>query len=293
MRTVLPMALLLVTATVAHADHKLLITDVLSAGDVEVSATFGYSHTEYDFTTNIWFSVNDPHGITESKYLTGRFTDDSVGSAYSFGIGLGGGLQLNVGVPYYFIDEATYRYDWYFWPTHRDRRDGFGDFMLGLKYLLYEDASQSVAMVTGLEVKPRTAPTDRHGTGTTNVAPYLAISSKIGDSLRPYAAYQAVIRNHGAADSHVVSAGVEYPLSEIVTFKPEMEVAFITASNRMRSYESYGIGIESYVQLYDNLYLIPFVTTAVNTSTKAKDSSYDFDTATSVAAGLGLYYYWK
>lgn len=293
MRTLLPMVLLIMTATVAHADHKLLITDVLSAGDVEVSATFGYYRTEFDVTTDIQVVIGDRNGISQSMNLAGKFTNDTVGSDYAVGIGLGKGIQLNLGVPYYFVDESTYRYDMIPYRTDRDRTNGFGDMVLGMKYLLYEDVAQPVVVVTGLNVKPRTASSDREGTGTTDIAPYVAISFRTGELTRPYASYKAVIRDHGAADSHVLSAGVEYPVSKTITVKPEIEVAFMTASNRLRSYESYGVGMESYVQLYEDLYLIPFVSAALNTSTTAKVGSYAFGTAKSVSAGIGLYYYWN
>lgn len=78
--------------TNAHAEHKLLITDVLDAKQMEAEAFFGFSYTENDFTVKAPF------------YQKGTVKRDVTCSSYSLGAGLGGGLQLNAGIPYIFTD---------------------------------------------------------------------------------------------------------------------------------------------------------------------------------------------
>ncbi len=272
--------LLLLNAATAHAEHKLLITDVLDAKQFEAEAFFDYGHNSYDFTLH-------PSGITGKE--TGNFRS----SDYSLSAGLGYGLQLNFSVPYIFLDKRDYTYNAAHPFTAHSREEGWGDFVLGLTYRLLGDSKKGFAVVTGLNVKLNNAPIGHAGTGTTDVKPYIAASMLITPKTRPYAEYTAIIRNHGADDEHIVTAGVEYEINKTFTLKPSLNAEFRTGSDTLTAYNSYFGSIESYIQVYRNLYLLPQVSAGVSTSSKGKNGRFDNGTLKFEDVGVGLYYYYN
>ena len=72
------MGCLLLTATAARAEHKLLITDVLDAKELEAQATFEYVRQQASF----------------DAVESGRMIRNSTESRYSLGVGLGHGLEV-------------------------------------------------------------------------------------------------------------------------------------------------------------------------------------------------------
>lgn len=271
----------LLCTTQAQAEHRLFPTDVLEFGQFEAEVDFFYSHSSYDFTLKNW-----------SPPITGTTTYNSFASGYEFGAGLGNGLQLHVALPYYFKNDYTYTYDTSATTSYRER-DGVGDFMAGVKYRLYQGKQTPVTVVTGVDIKFDTADTDKAGTGTTNFSPYLTASLDIDRNLRAYASYYPTIRNHGAVDTHPITVGMQYEINPVVTLKPALTAAFVTDSDQLNGYESVGVGIDCYLQVMKNLYLIPGVSYSYNTSTSTKNGSIDYGELNAVSTGLRLYYFFN
>lgn len=223
--------------------------------------------------------------------VPGTQTRNIVNSIYSFGIGIGYGLQMNAAIPYVFVDNYKQQDSPdYALPAYYSKHDGVGDLAIGLKYSLYENKTRAVSVVTGLDVKFYTADSSKAGTGTNDIAPFIAASTVINRDLRPYASYQAIFRDHGAADSHVVSAGIEYELNKNIILTPKFSAFFRTDSDWATAYNTYSFGLSSYVNIYSNFYLIPTFSTGVSTSSSTKNHCIGYDTLRFVNAGLGLYY---
>lgn len=269
---------ILMTATAARAEHKLLITDVLDAKQVEAQASFEYVRLQQSF---------------DSRFGNGRAVVNSTESRYSLGAGVGYGLEVTASIPYVFSERTSLRSDADA-GILPEKRDGFGDFSFGAKYsLLDEKKNAPVSLVAGLNVKFDTAGgANNPGTKTTDVNPILAVSKKLGHHT-PYASYQAVISNHGHADEHILSVGVERELNETVTFDARVDAAFATATDTLSSSESYDLELASYLQLLHNFYLIPSVAVATGSTSHNKGSNlFDmhFGSPFGVKAGLSLYY---
>lgn len=277
-------------ATTAHAEHKLLITDVLSARQFEVEADFGYAHNSVDYTRK--YPSYDPNMGILTGYIDvpGTQKRNIVSSLYSLGIGIGSGLQLNIAMPYVHVDNIKQQDSpGYTVPAWDREQDGVGDIAVGVKYSLYENKEKAVSVVTGLDAKLFTADSNKAGTGTNDIAPFIAASTVIYGDLRPYASYQAIFRDHGAADSHIVAAGIEYELNKTFSVTPEFSAIFRTDSAWATAYNTYTFGLTSSVNIFSNLYLIPHVNMGISTSTAAKNHSINYETLKFVSAGLGLY----
>lgn len=283
-------------ATTAYAEHKLFITDVLAAKQFEVEADFSYAHNSGN-TTSKYPSYDPLMGIFIGYIdVPGNQTRNIVSSLYSIGIGIGHGMQLNAAIPYVFVDNikqqdfTEYNFPGYTVPAYYKKQDGVGDLALGVKYSLYENKERAVSIVTGLDVKLFTADSHKAGTGTNDIAPFIAASTIINGNLKPYASYQAIFRDHGAADAHVISAGIEYELNKTITLTPKFSAIFRTDSDWATAYNTYSFGLSSYVNIYSNFYLIPTFTTGISTSSSTKNNYMDYGTLKFVNAGLGLYY---
>jgi hypothetical protein len=276
-RTVTIMCGLLMLTATAHAEHKMLITDVLDAKQVEARASLGYSYTENDFM------VKSPF------YQKGTIKHDVTCSSYSLGAGLGGGLQLHAEIPYYFSDKRTYEYTSPVYPSRYGKTGSWGDFAFGAKYLVMGGEEKPFAVVTGLDVKFETANERKEGSGTTDVSPYVAVSTTI-DNWRPYVEYRATIRNHDANDSHLLALGAEYRINERVSLTPHANVLFRTASKVLNPYESYDFALDIYLQVARNFYLIPAFNAGFSSDTSLRDGSQDLSGAAFYGTGLGLYY---
>ena len=267
---------LLMTATAARAEHKLLITDVLDAKQVEAQASFEYSRTQASF---------------DSSIESGRVISNSTDSRYSLGFGLGHGLEVTASIPYVLSERAKIEFSNPAIESEYEKRDGFGDFSFGAKYSLLDEKSAPVALVVGTDIKFDTAGGKNNpGTQTTDVSPYLAVSKKLGHHATPYAAYRATISNHGQPDTHLLSLGSENELNETVTIDVRFDAAFTTASNDLSSFETYSLELASYLQLFHNFYLIPSVAVATGSGPHSKVSDVDFGSPFAVKVGASLYY---
>lgn len=277
----------LLSALPAHADHKLLATDVLNAGQFEAEATFIYSHNSNDVSASI-------PSISPVVTPLGTETRNTFGSTYSLGIGLGYGLQVSASIPYRYIDDIRDKYTVYA-DTYVGHRDGLGDLIAGLKYCILSDERSPVALTTGLDVKFYTADKSKAGSGTTDINPYLAASTTINRKVKPYAVYQAILRDNGSNDSHIVSAGVQYEINPTVTLKPNFSATFRTASDAFRPYESYEFELESYLQVAKNLYLLPRIGYGISTPTSQRDGAmiYEYGTLKFIETGFGIYYFFE
>lgn len=282
----------LIIATTVHAEHKLFITDVLAAKQFEVEANFSYAHSSADTTTKYphWDPTNGVR--TNDVDIPGSQTHNTFSSIYSFGVGLSHGLQLNAAIPFKFMDKTKQQdlemeRNGY---VNETNQDGVGDIAVGVKYSLYESKSFPLIVVTGLDVKFYTAESKKAGSGTNDIAPFIAVSTSVYPALRPYASYRAIFRDHGAEDSHIFSAGIEYEANKSFTLRPELISIFRTDSDWARPYNTYFLGLASYVKIFSNLYLIPHFNTGVSTSTSLKNDYMHFSTLRFIDTGLGLYY---
>lgn len=271
------MGCLLLTATAARAEHKLLITDVLDAKQIEALATFEYARTQQSFDAAF---IGGGRGITNTTE-----------SRYSLGAGLGYGLEVTASIPYVFSESTKVEFNNPFLEPEYEKKDGFGDFSFGAKYGILEEKKKApVSLVAGVDVKFETGGRNTPGTGTTDVSPYLAVSKKVGHHVIPYAAYRATIRNHGAEDSHILSLGSENEINETVTIDARVDAVFNTATNELSSFETYDLELSSYVQLFHNFYVIPAVTLATGSTAHTKDIDIHFGSPFEVKAGASLYY---
>ena len=237
----------LMMAPTSYAEEKLFITDILEKKEVEIMAAFGYGH----ISTNFYFGPPAP--------VSGKTVDDYFWSRYTLNVGLGHGLQVGVSIPYLFSEKAKNRF--YTAPVEDTRfdRDGFGDISLLAKYLIFSETEKPFTLVAGLSIKPETASEDDWGTGATSITPGIALSTTVAESIRPYAAYEPTFRNHGKSDTHLVELGVEKELNDRVGLNAFLQAIFSTSSDRISSYDAYGLGLNSYIQIYPDLYVIPEV----------------------------------
>lgn len=275
---------LMMAATAARAEHKLLITDVLEEKQVEAQAKFEYLH-----------QVGDLRELAE----TGKKKVNKLESNYSLGVGLGHGLEVTASIPYVLSEREKEAFEV---ASKYDNKDGVGDFAFGGKYLIVGGEHKPFSLVAGLDLKFDTAGGNNAGTQTTDVSPYLAASTAVGHHLKPYAAYRAALRNHGAEDTHTLTLGAEVELNETVTVDAKFDAAFNTASDNsllfmkvpdrrgVKSYENYSFELGSYVQLVHNFYLLPSVRVVITSAADTRDGETRFASATGVGGGLSLYY---
>lgn len=260
-------SLLMVIGT-AHAEHKLLITDVLDKKQMEAEVSLFYSHSSFD---------------VDDFFSSGKAKEDAFGSRYSFGVGLGNGIEVNASIPFLFSDKMKTSF------TTR-HGDGFGDLSIGAKYRILDEETKPVTAVAGLDLKLDTAGNDVAGSGTTDVNLMLAISKKMGDDLRPYASYQGTFRNHNAANTHALIAGAEKGVTKDVTLLGELAAFYNTSSSRVTDNVVFGASVSSYLQVRNNLYVIPAVSATYSTSSSSKESGARFGSGNSVSGTVSLYY---
>jgi len=303
MKKIVFLAVLLLAAAApsAWAEQKLLITDILDAGQMEFQATFEQSYQAGDLLEKMPFI--GPSGAKAAGsampvgFNPGRVTRNSLESNYSMGIGLGHGLEVTASIPYIFSERAKAES---LTGVDYERKQGFGDFAIGGKYLLYGGEHKPVSVVTGFDVKCRTAHGDpgKAGTATIDMSPYVAASTEVGHHVKPYAIYRATLRNNGGEDTHTVSLGTEVELNHTVTFDAKIEAAFNNASEKgrlfldlpVRGYELYSFELASYLQVAHNLYVIPAVKVTTTGSTDTRDNLLHFASATGIGGALSLYY---
>ncbi len=274
-KIVIAMALSLLTvATSARAEHKLLITDVLDQKQIEAQASLEYSHVSGNFDVKPF-------------PFTGKVTRNVTDSNYSLGVGLGYGLEISASIPFVVSERAKTELAG---ESEYDKRDGFGDVTVGAKYRIFGEERMPFTLVAGVDVKFDSARLKDAGTGTFDVSPYIAASKKLAHHAIPYVGYRAVVRNHGAADSHILTLGLEKEYSETVTLDIRGDASFNTATDIGTSSQNYSAEAATYVQVYHNLYLIPSVALLVESPADLKVADIHVGTAVGIRGGLSLYY---
>ncbi|MBJ6751506.1 hypothetical protein [Geomonas anaerohicana] len=263
---------ILMTTATAHAEHKLLVTDVLDKKQVEAQALFEYSHTKGDITD-----------LGES----GKRTLNAAESLYSVGVGLGHGLEVSASIPYVFSERDKEQMPDF---GTQDKRDGFGDLALQAKYRLVGGEEAPYSVVAGLGLKFDTAGDSQAGTGTTDVIPFIAASANLGHHNTPYAIYRATIRNHDEYDTHTLSVGFEKELNHTVTLDAKVDANFNTATRDVTANEDFNFELSSYLQVAHNFYVLPSVAYTVATDYRSKDGAARAGSADGFRAGFSLYY---
>jgi len=269
---------MLLISTTSYGAEKLLITDVLSKREAEAEASFTYAHG------SLHFYSPPPISATAKSTLNMSFLECSLG------LGLGRGFQVEAAIPYALSVRSGARY--YVFPPERvrTRREGFGDIALGAKYEVFSEKEKPFSLVAGMGIKFDTASEEDWGTGSTNISPFIAASTTIGQGMRPYAAYQLTVRNHGERDTHVLGLGVEKELSDRVGLTPFLEVSFNRSTDTLSSYETYVFGVQSYVRIYRNFYAIPGIGFEIDTPVRREDIDLRFDSSEGIQIGLSLYH---
>lgn len=268
----------LLSSAPASAEQKLLITDVLDPGQAEISAAISYRYSSYDFSDNAEIG---PSGTARSNTTT---------THYYAAAGLGHDLQVSASIPYLLSDSTSFTFEGPPPNYLETKRDGLGDLTVGARYRIVGEETAPVTLVTGLDLKFDMEGSEHGGTGTTDISPYLALSSKASPNTRVYAYYAAVLRNHGASDTHAIMAGVEQGITSRVTLFAEAGVNFYTNNEHRKNTDEYGISLGTYLQLYRNLYLIPSIGASITGSRDLKDSTYHYGPTHSAGGALALYY---
>lgn len=266
---------LLMAAASAHAEHKLLVTDLLDVGQVEAEAGFSYTHGshKYDLTAG---GVGVKH------------TADSFESGYSLGVGVGHDLQFSANVPYVFRQDDRYEANQ---SVAHHKRDGWRDVACSVKYRLIGDEKKSFTVVTGLSVKLDTAKTSEFGSGSINYNPFIAASTVIDNgATRPFVEYSATLRKDRLADTHAIVLGAEYEVNKAITLRPQFEFELNTNSDNVTDNELCKLSLESYVQVSKNLYVLPHLNVGYGSPYKSRSGGLDVGTTIGYGGGVGLYY---
>ncbi|GFO57874.1 hypothetical protein GMST_01990 [Geomonas silvestris] len=266
---------LLMTATAAQAEHKLLVTDVLEPKQVEMQALYEYSSIEGN--------LHDP---VEGN---GKIKSHASEANLSVGIGLLHGLEVTASVPYLFNERTSASFA--SGAADTEKRDGIGDFALEGKYRLLGGEEAPVTVVTGLGLKFDTAGTRNGGTGSTDVSPFIAASMNLPRHHTPYAIYRANLRSGEAnPDTHTLSLGLEKEVNHTFTLDAKIDANFNTATSHVSSNQDFVFELSSYIQVAHNFYVLPNVAylTATDQTLKVTDTRVTGQDGYRV--GASLYY---
>jgi hypothetical protein len=271
-------SVLVLGSTAAHAEHKLLITDVLDLRQFEAEATMEYSRSQVSF-----------HTPTEG----GRFIRNSTETRYSLGAGLGHGLEVNASIPYVLAENSKFQFNDSATPSEFESKSGCGDLSLGAKYAIIPDHHGPVALTAGLDVKLDSARRKDAGTGTTDISPFLAVSKNLGHHTTPYASYSMVISNHDHADQHILAVGLEKQLNDIFTLDAKVTADFATATKISSSSEAYTAELVSYIQVARNFYVLPAVFAGTGSTAHSKEADVSTDSPFAAGGSISLYYLYE
>jgi hypothetical protein len=272
------LVLLLLISTQAHAEHKLLVTDILDKGQSEISANYSYNHAKNNYSDKL------------AIYPSGTRKLDFTSSTLSTAIGLGSGIQISASIPYNISQKATYTLETSPPVSSVSKREGLGDLEIGVRGLIVEEKTSPVTLVVGLDVKLDMREPSHGGTGTTNIAPYIALSRRVASETRLFAAYAAVLRNHSATDSHTLLAGTEQIVSRRVTVVAEGGLTFWNNGERTDNTKEFGGALAAYLQLYGNTYLIPSLRASMLDGFDWKDSRVHYGNTRELGGTIKLYH---
>jgi hypothetical protein len=263
----------------AHAEHKMLITDVLDRGEFEAQAEFNYLNYRYDYT------------LTSPVYQQGEFNEHRLSGSLSIGAGIINGLQVGLTLPYVFDNQWTYDYLNPSFPSRSYHGDGAGDLSFGARYRIFGGSGKPYTLVAGINIKPETADSHKAGTGTTNVMPYLAVSTSLLEGkLRPYAEYEYINRNNGAPDDHTLTFGAEYTHNRWLTLVPEFHAKFRTDNAVNTSIQFYHFELQNRMEVFHNFYLVPGVGYTVDSDYNRRNNSLNFTGRSEESVSFIVYY---
>ncbi|MBJ6725272.1 transporter family protein [Geomesophilobacter sediminis] len=263
----------MLAATPALAEHKLLVTDVLDPKQVEAQAKFEHTYLSG--------SLSNPSGTTSVR---------ATESLYSVGVGLLPGLEMTAFIPYVFNEREKAQFTGF--DPEVDKKDGFGDFALEAKYRLLGGEHEPFTVVAGLDLKFDTAGNKNGdaGTGTTDFAPFIAASANLGHHTIPYAIYQATLRNHDTRDTHTISLGLEKELNETFTLDGRFDANFNTSDDTVTANERYVFELASYIQVAHNLYVLPAAAYIKESDSTLKATNTKIGSVDGYRVGASLYY---
>lgn len=273
-KSVVALVGILLSATAAQAEHKLLVTDILEPKQVEAQAKFEYARLKGD--------LNSP---TEGD---GKITSYALESNFSLGVGLLKGWEVTASVPYLLSEREKAQFNGA--EARYGKRDGVGDFALETKYRVWGGEQVPWAMVAGLGLKFDTAGANNAGTGTTEVSPFLAASHRLDHEHTPYAVYRVTVRNHGENDTHTLTLGLEKELNHTVTLDAKVDANFNTSSDKRSRNQDFLFELSSYIQVAHNLYLLPSVSYALANSYTEKADEVRVSSLDGFRGGVSLYY---
>lgn len=265
---------LLMTATAAQAEHKLLVTDVLEPKQVEMQALYEYSSFEGN--------LHDP------AVGDGKIRKHASEGNLSVGVGLLHGLEVTASIPYLFHERTTASFAD---GAETEKKDGFGDFALEGKYRLLGGEEAPFTVVTGLGLKFDTAGTTKGGTGSTDVSPFVAASMHLPRHHTPYAIYRANLKSGAEnADVHTLSLGLEKEFNHTITLDAKIDANFNTSSSLATSNQDFVFEISSYIQLAHNFYVLPSAAYLTATDQTVKTTDTRITGQDGYRVGASLYY---
>ena len=256
--------ILLAGASLAHAEHRLLVTDLLD-------------YKQFELQTGYEYSVLQP-----SFFGGGSYRKIDYAAVTTAGAGLGHGLELDLSLRQVFQERDLE-------PSGVETRSGMGDFSATLDYRLPVAEASPLALVTGLGLKFDSAPQGSAGSGSTDLSPFLAASYRLGMGHLPYAEYRAILRNNGGADSHEVTVGLEKEVNRFATLDLKLIGSFDTATAERTSAEDFSYQAGAYLQLAKNFYLLPSLA-GLQQSRRTIGEVHQQSVA-GIKAALALYYY--
>lgn len=265
-KKILPVLLLsLLAATGAHAEHKLLVTDVPEPGSIEARVDFDYARA-----------------VAKNEFFE-KIADEQVNTTITVGAGIIDGLKVSASLPY----------------TLRQRSEGesiygFDDITLGARYVLTRSLIKlPLDIAIGLDWKLDSASSKPGypGTGDNNLSPYLAVSKKL-HLLVPYAKYQpdVILKKHDTHVVHNLQLGTEVELSHRHSIDVAVKSAVNEAHGGVKSSADLEIEVVPYLNVVSNLYLLPKVAyKLIGDVTNGEDIKV-LRSAGEWKVGLGIYY---
>ena len=272
-KTIIAVAGVMLAATAAQAEHKLLITDVLNQKQVEAQARFEYAHGSRNFT---------------EAGEKGKQTVNVAETNFSVGAGLGYGLEITASLPYVISEREKEEIAGA--SIYPPKVDGFGDLSVEAKYLALGGEGKPLNLVVGLGAKFDTARRKDAGTGTSDISPFVAASYNLGHHYVPYAGYRATLRNHDAEDTHTLTVGLEKEINHTFTLDAKIDANFNTATDVTRANQDYLFELGSYIQVAHNLYILPAVAYVHTSGVADKAGDVNVNAGDGIKAGVALYY---
>lgn len=246
----------------ARAEHKLLSTEVLDAGQVEMQGGFEIKNAKEEIDS------------------IGKLKSNAQELRLSVGAGLGAGVEVSASLPFVIFEKEHLDGE------PEEESDGLGDLTIGAKYSLMHGEEAPVALAIGLDIKLDSA--GNVGTGTTEISPYLTLSREIAEHTALYATYRAALVNEGEADRHSLTVGLEKELTEKLTLDLALNATTHTSGDEVDSYQSYGAEVACYIETMANLYILPSIAIEQSSSYDVEDENVDPKPA--YRAGIALYY---